>query len=275
MNASKQAYESSLLNLAGSHQVKTRAQIVESITDDKLQVAQTLTNEFGNQLLGASGIVTLQKLGKFANASTSDKARTIAQVIGKKLKGKPKPEGADEDGDVFQDALEPVQEVQRDPDFANDEFESRDPEGTDSDFFAQMGGRAPVARDSTQGIIQAEDGSARIGQGATSSITDTSADREIAEASQASQGVGDETGVALTDTVNAVTKTSEGTEGALASLTGESAVADDNPLGLAVTATLGLATIFAGMFIHPTKPKVIQTAQKVLPSNFGVQVGLN
>lgn len=275
MNASKQSYESSLLNLAGSHRVETRAKIVESVTDDKLQVAQTLTNEFGNQLLGASGIVSLQKLGKFANASTSDKAKTIAQVIGKKLKGKPKAEGEDEDGDVFQDAIEPVEEAQRDPDFRNDEFESRDPEGDDSDFFAQMGGRAPVARDSTQGIVQAEDGSARIGQGATSSITDSSADSEITAASQASQGVGDETGVAITDTANAVTKTSEGTEGVLGTLTGESAAADDNPVGLAVTAALGIATIFAGMFIHPSKPKVIQTAQKVLPNNFGVQAGLN
>jgi len=278
MNASKSAYENSLLNLAGSHHVETRAKIEQMQTDDKLQVAQTLTNEFGNQLLGASGIVSLQKLGKFANASKTDKAKQLAQAIGKKLKGKPKPQGEDEDGDVFEDAQEPVeQEIQRDPDFTNEEFETRDPEGDDSDFFAQMGGRA-VARDSTQGIVQAEDGTARIGQGATSSVTDSSADSEIASASQASQGVGDETGTALTDTANAVTKTSEageGAEGALATLTGESAVADDNPIGIGLTAVLGVATLISGLFIHPSKPKVVQTAQKVLPNNFGVQAGLN
>ncbi len=282
MNASKSAYENSLLNLAGSHNVRTAAKIVEMKTDDKLQVAQTLTNEFGNQLLGASGIVSLQKLGKFANASKTEKAKQLAQAIGKKLKGKPKPqgeEGEDEDGDVFEDAQEPIEEIQRDPDFTNEEFETRDPQGDDSDFFAQMGGRAaPVARDSTQGIVQAEDGSARIGQGATSSVTDASADSEISAASQAAQGTGDEAGVALTDAANTVTKTSEageGAEGALATLTGESAVADENPLGIAATAVLGIATIFSGMFIHPSKPKVVQTAQKVLPNNFGVQAGLN
>ena len=279
MNASKSAYENSLLNLAGSHRVETRSRVEEMQTDDKLQVAQTLTNEFGNQLLGASGIVSLQKVGKFANASKTDKAKQLAQALAKKLKGKPKPEG-DEDGDVFEDAQEPIepieQEVQRDPDFTNQEFETRDPQGTDSDFFSQMGGRsAPVARDSTQGIVQAEDGSTRIGAGSSSAVTDSSADSEIASASQVAQGTGDEAGVALTDAANGVTKTAEGTEGALASLTGESAVADDNPIGLGLTAVLGVATLISGLFIHPSKPKVVQTAQKVLPNNFGVQAGLN
>ena len=260
MNASKSAYENSLLNLAGSHRVQTTAKIVEMQTDDKLQVAQTLTNEFGNQLLGASGIVSLQKVGKFANASKTDKAKQLAQALAKKLKGKPKPQGeedGDEDGDVFEDAQEPAR--------------GEAWLGEDDSNFTESG----VARDSTQGITEAEDGSARIGAGSSSAVTDSSADSEIASASQVAQGTGDETGVALTDAANTVTKTADGTEGALASLTGESAVADDNPIGLGLTAVLGVATLISGLFIHPSKPKVVQTAQKVLPNNFGVQAGLN
>ena len=270
MNASKSAYENSLLNLAGSHRVQTTAKIVEMQTDDKLQVAQTLTNEFGNQLLGASGIVSLQKVGKFANASKTDKAKQLAQALAKKLKGKPKPqdtqsqakpsqgeEDGDEDGDVFEDAQEPAR--------------GEAWLGEDDSNFTESG----VARDSTQGITEAEDGSARIGAGSSSAVTDSSADSEIASASQVAQGTGDETGVALTDAANTVTKTADGTEGALASLTGESAVADDNPIGLGLTAVLGVATLISGLFIHPSKPKVVQTAQKVLPNNFGVQAGLN
>ena len=262
MNASKSAYENSLLNLAGSHRVQTTAKIVEMQTDDKLQVAQTLTNEFGNQLLGASGIVSLQKVGKFANASKTDKAKQLAQALAKKLKGKPKPQGeedGDEDGDVFEDAQEPAR------------GEAWLGEDEDDSNFTESG----VARDSTQGITEAEDGSARIGAGSSSAVTDSSADSEIASASQVAQGTGDETGVALTDAANTVTKTADGTEGALASLTGESAVADDNPIGLGLTAVLGVATLISGLFIHPSKPKVVQTAQKVLPNNFGVQAGLN
>ena len=262
MNASKSAYENSLLNLAGSHRVQTTAKIVEMQTDDKLQVAQTLTNEFGNQLLGASGIVSLQKVGKFANASKTDKAKQLAQALAKKLKGKPKPQGeedGDEDGDVFEDAQEPAR------------GEAWLGEDEDDSNFTESG----VARDSTQGITEAEDGSARIGAGSSSAVTDSSADSEIASASQVAQGTGDEAGVALTDAANSVTKTAEGTEGALASLTGESAVADDNPIGLGLTAVLGVATLISGLFIHPSKPKVVQTAQKVLPNNFGVQAGLN
>ena len=269
MNASKSAYENSLLNLAGSHHVETAAKIVEMRTDNKLEVAQTLTNEFGNQLLGASGITGLQKLGKFANASTSDKAKTVAKAISKKLKGKPKPQGEeDEDGDVFEDAQEPIEAEQP---ARGEAWLGEDEEDSN---FTESG----VARDSTQGIVQAEDGSTRIGAGSSSAVTDSSADSEISSASQAAQGTGDETGTALTDAANTVTKTSEGTdaaEGTLGTLTGESAAGDENPLGLAVTAALGIATIFAGMFIHPSKPKVVQTAQKVLPNNFGVQAGLN
>ncbi len=275
MNASKQFYESSLQNLGNSHQVRTTAQVVADKLDEKKEVAQTLTNEFGNQLLGASGLISIQKASKFFSASKAEKAKQVAQAIGKKIKGRTSatPKEGDEDGDVFEDAREPVEEVQRDPDFTNDEFEPRDPEGTDSDFFAQMGGRAPVARDSTAGITQAEDGSARIGQGGSSAITDASQD-----ASRAAQGVGDESGTSITTTTNAITETSEatdGTEGALATLTGESAVADDNPLGLALTGVLGVATLVSGLFIHPHHNVVGQQAQKNIPNNFGVQSGLN
>ncbi len=274
MNASKQFYESSLQNLGNSHQVRTSAQVVADKLDEKKEVAQTLTNEFGNQLLGASGLISIQKASKFFSASKAEKAKQIVQAIGKKIKGKAQaPTEGDEDGDVFEDAQEPAVEAQRDPDFTNEEFEPRDPEGTDSDFFAQMGGRAPVARDSTAGITQAEDGSARIGQGGSSAVTDASQD-----ASRAAQGVGDESGTSITTTTNAITETSEatdGTEGALATLTGESAVADDNPLGLALTGVLGVATLVSGLFIHPHHNVVVQQAQKNIPNNFGVQSGLN
>ena len=237
MNASKQSYQSSLLNLAGSHHVETASKIVEMRTDDKLQVAQTLTNEFGNQLLGASGITGLQKLGKFANSSTAEKAQQLVQAAKQKLM--PSSDGAP----VAADSTKGVEEASQ--------------------------------QASTDGVVESADGSSRIGAGASSAVTDASGDSEIASASQAAQGGGDEAGVALTDASNVVTKTSGGTEAALGTLTGESAAADDNPVGLAVTAALGIATIFAGMFIHPSKPKVIQTAQKVLPNNFGVQAGLN
>lgn len=283
MNASKQFYESSLQNLGNSHQVRTSAQVLADKVDDKKEVAQTLTNEFGNQLLGASGIISIQKASKFFGASKAEKAKQIAQAIGEKVKGKPPASQeledfsnkGDEDGDVFEDAREPAEEVQRDPDFTNEEFQPRAPEGTDSDFFAQMGGRAPVARDSTAGITEAEDGSARIGQGGSSAVTDTSQD-----ASKVAQGVAetDKSGEALTDTANTITKTSEGTdgaEGALGTLTAESSAGDDNPVGLALTAVLGVATLFAGLFIHPHHNVVVQQAQKIIPNNFGVQAGLN
>ena len=256
MNASKQFYESSLQNLGNSHQVRTTAQVLADKVDDKKEVAQTLTNEFGNQLLGASGIISIQKASKFFGASKAEKAKQIAQAIGEKVKGKPPApqeledfsgRGAEE-GDVFHDAKEPE----------------------DSNF-TETG----VARDSTAGITEAEDGSARIGQGGTSAVTDASQD-----ASKVAQGVAetDKSGEALTDTANTLTKTSEGTdgaEGALGTLTGESAAGDDNPVGLALTAVLGVATLFAGLFIHPHHNVVVQQAQKIIPNNFGVQSGLN
>lgn len=254
MNVSKQFYENSLQNLAGSHQVRTTAQVIADRVDEKKELGLTLTSEFGNQLIGSSGIVSIQKASNFYKASKAEKAKQVAQAIGDKIKTTLRPSVDDDDDDVYEDAREP--EIQRDPDFGNEEFETRDPEGDDPDFFAQMGGRA-VARDSTQGITESTDGSLRAGQ--------------LPQAPQEGQEVGE----ALTDASNEVTGATEGVEGALETATEASSLGDDNPVGIGITAALGVATLLTGLFIHPHHSVVVQPAQKIIPNNFGVQAGLN
>ncbi len=272
MNAQKSDYLNSFQNLANSHQVSSTKAEIGSVTDDKLEVARTFTNEFGNALIGSVGIESLGKLGKIGQFAKMSKVEKIKALRAKALKAvTPKkataPDG-DEDGDVFEDAQEPAQEPapQRDPDFTNEEFETRepfgddgflnadrDPEGTDSDFFSQMGGRAPqndMPQQTTEEPAVETDQSVNVAQ----------------EGQEQSQAISD---------VSRASKIESDVTAGLEEGTVDSLADDESPVGLAITATLGVATLMAGMFIHPTKPKVITPAQTTIPNNFSVQQGTN
>lgn len=270
MNAQKSMYESSLSNLANSHHVQTSDAVIGNQIDDKLAVAQTMTNEVGNQLLSASSITGLAKISKFAKLSKIEKAKAVARAVLGKNPGDEVDEATREaqqaararlPASPFESAPKPTvdsqegvqdAEEQRDPDFRNDEFETRDPEGTDPDFFSQMGGRSQP---------RPEDGEL---------------DDEFHDASEIPQaGEAGEEGADITSSIAKGVTEAGDVEKTLTAATEASAATDEDPLGLVVTAGLGLATLIGGMFIHPSKPKVIQQAAVVLPNNYSVQAGLS
>lgn len=163
-------------------------------------------------------------------------------------------------------SLELSQIPQRDPDFTNEEFqdrddedynerfsdnfEGRDPEGTDSDFFSQMRGdsRPAPAR------AQQEDASEDQYQDALESQA-TKTEGEVSDVSK-------------------VVSTGEDVATGLEDATLLSTSADDTGVGLILTAGLGIASLFTGLFMKKSKPKVVQPPL-IQPNNFSVQAGIN
>jgi len=171
-------------------------------------------------------------------------------------------------------AEESGQTPQRDPDFDNDEFPDynerfndnftgRDPEGTDSDFFQQMRGEASRAQPDQDEYEDEgekfEDAQEEPGPGA-------------GEGAGAGEDVEDATKIGSTASkaLSGGEDVAEGFEAAtLASTAG-----DENPVGLLVTAGLGIASLFTGLFLKSKKPKIIQPPP-VLANNYAVQAGLS
>jgi len=172
-------------------------------------------------------------------------------------------------GDGPQLELSPVarpQIPQRDPDFANEEFEDRDdedynerfsdnfegrdPEGTDSNFFQQMRGEGrPAPAQPAQEDDEEDD------------FQDAVEDQSKATADEVSD-------------VSKVASTGEDVASGFEDATLLSTTADDTGIGLVLTAGLGLASLFTGLFLKSKKPKVVQPPL-IAPNNFSVQAGIS
>ena len=166
-------------------------------------------------------------------------------------------------GDGPQLELSPVarpQISQRDPDFDDEEFEGfedrfgrnfegRDPQGTDSDFFAQMrGDTRPAPAQPAQEDDEEDD------------FQDAVEDQSKATADEVSD-------------VSKVASTGEDVASGFEDATLLSTAADDTGVGLVLTAGLGLASLFTGLFLKSKKPKVVQPPL-IAPNNFAIQAGL-
>lgn len=128
--------------------------------------------------LGLEGLYTSVKKVKGLYQDVQKRKEAIKDKLNPKKKGVQDPDGFEEEEDDFQDAEEEPPETsfdergatritsqpeqQRDPDFANEEFETydRDPEGDDPDFFSQMRSGEPPAPSQ---IITNPDGTTRLG----------------------------------------------------------------------------------------------------------------
>ena len=313
MNQSKINYQNALANLGNSHFALPQAPIIEETGAEKLrEVGKSITTDFGNILLSnvaTSGINKLSKMGNqlsklgiesqdaksLTEAIENSDSRTIGKLItklgtkkiklgirkltGKTLKDDELPDPVEEQisrneretGNPIQTEDSPVRvpedasqgeqyemqsfreafgnndSPQRDPDFTNDQFE-RDPEGDDTDFFAQMGGRAPPRNLSDDQFYDAPEAlqETQIGDVAPEATTATTTASDVA------------------------TATSSGLEDA----TLLSTATDDTGVGLLLTAGLGIASLFTGLFLKSKKPKVIQPPP-IQANNFAVQAGIN
>jgi len=172
---------------------------------------------------------------------------------------------------------------QRDPDFSNEEFENfndrfddnfqgRDPEGDDEDFFQQMGGRArpSPARaapddDNFQDALEAPE---QAGIDASKAVTESEdiSQTAVKAASKAAS------------VASKVTSTGEDIASGVATgfedATLLSTTADDTGVGLIATGVLGLGSLLVGLFTKAKKPKVVQPPP-IPPSNYAIQAGIS
>jgi hypothetical protein len=315
MNNQKISYQNALQNLGNSHYAIAQQSIEGDDSKANLQaVAQTVTADFGNVLLGHVATTSLSKLGKMGNQLSklginSDDAKILSKAIangdrrkvgqmvarigndkvragiekltGKKLSDEEMPDEVSEQIDKnvaeagrpvqISETEQPVARIpgqragyemdsftdsapQRDPDFANEEFEDRDPEGTDSDFFAQMRGDRPAPARS------ASDASENQYQDAVEN-----------QATETEGAVTDATKIA--STASKVASTTEDVASGFEDATLLSTASDDTGVGLLVTAGLGIASLFTSLFMKKCKPKMV-TPPLISPNNFSVQAGL-
>ena len=249
MNSSDNAFNNALANLGQSHRSVTTAAQYGDEVNQGLEGVKTFSNDFGSALTGHVAMKGFSKLfrGKGAagaSGATEEEATAMAQATAS--------------GDSAQAAS----------------------------IAARISARQATARLS-QGIqsvkqtisnkvfgTKPKPNPDEVEESSLDSVPDPasagSAQQSIQQAAES--GVEKETEDDLGDVA-----TEAGESGGLLageeSALGASAALDDNPVGLAVTAGIGIVTLLTGLFIHSHKNKVIAPAQTFVAPNYSVQAG--
>ena len=138
---------------------------------------------------------------------------------------------------------------------------------------------AQISR-SGENLVSSDDGGMRIGANLTGDAGDagdaiTAAAPEAAEAAEAAPAVMEagEGAAEAASTAVTVASDSEKALSALSDVAKASSLADIDPVNLAITGVLSIASIVGGLFIHPRKVVKLIPPKAVVP-NMSVQVGL-
>ena len=293
MNSDKSAYSNALQNLGNSHYAIAQAPIIGDDSQANLsEVGKTITTDFGNILLGHVATQALGTLGKMGNQLSklginSEDAKVLSKAIAngdrrkvgqmvarlgskkvklgiKKLTGKTLsdddlPDAVEEQIDQnLSDAGNPVQVSEASQSVARVQGEGR---SLELDNYTQPRGEVWLGED--------EDVPAPApAQEAPSQEAPSEDQYEDAVESQATETEGE------VSTVSKVVSTGEDVATGLDDATLLSTSADDTGVGLFLTAGLGIASLFAGLFMKKSKPKVIQPPP-IQPNNFAIQAGIN
>ena len=179
----------------------------------------------------------------------------------------------------------------RDPDFDNEEFtnfndrfnnnfQGREPQGDDPDFFQQMAGRGaspPSAQEYTANIPEEN---VNPGQSSFKYTRPPAEEDDFQDALEAPEQAGLDaskslqTSVKVANTTSKVVSTGEDVASGFEDATLLSTAADDTGVGLVATGVLGLASLFVGLFTKSAKPKIINPPP-IMPSNYAIQAGLS
>ena len=282
MNVDKSAYSNALQNLGNSHYAIAQAPIEGNNSQSNLsEVGKTITTDFGNILLGHVATTSLSNLGKMGNQlsklginsedakvlskaiSNGDRRKIgqmIARVGSKKVKlGIKKLTGKTLSDDELPDAVE---------------------EQIDKNL-ADAGNPVQVS-ETSQSVarVQAEDPSLELESFGRAEPEDVSAPAQDAPPRSASEDqYQDALESQATETENEVSNvskvvsTGEDVASGLEDATLLSSSADDTGVGLLVTAGLGIASLFTGLFLKARKPKVIYPPL-IAVNNTAVQAGI-
>ena len=298
MNQSKTQYENALSNLSNSHYaIAPDAILKEDSQAGVREIGKTITSDFGNILLGHVATQALGTLGKMGNqlsklginssdAKVLSKAiangdrRKVGQMIAKlgskKVKlGIKKLTGKSLTDEELPDAVE----EQIDKNIAES---SRPIQVSEAE--------QPIARfagDTNAVELQSFTTTPKkeVWLGESDDEDEDEAPSRPSQAQPEPEDEGeDEFQDAVEDqatktesevsTVSKVASTGEDVATGLDDATLLSTTADDTGVGLLLTAGLGIASLFTGLFMKSKKPKVVQPPL-IAPNNFSIQAGIS
>ena len=295
MNQSKTQYENALANLSNSHYAIAPDAIIKEASDAGVrEIGKTITSDFGNILLGHVATQSLTTLGKMGNqlgklginssdAKVLSKAiangdrRKVGQMIaklgskkvklgikkltGKSLTDEELPDAVEEQIDKnISDASKPIQVSEAEQPIAR--F------GGDTNALELQSFTTTPRKEVWLGESEDEDEDEAPSRPAPAQAAPEDDDFQDAVENQA------EATESEVSTVSKVASTGEDVASGLEDATLLSTTADDTGVGLLLTAGLGIASLFTGLFMKSKKPKVIQPPL-IAPNNFSVQAGLS
>ena len=293
MNSDKSAYSNALQNLGNSHYAIAQAPIEGDDSQSNLsEVGKTITTDFGNILLGHVATSSLAKLGKMGNqlsklginssdakelsrAIANGDRRKIGQMVarigndkvksgiqkltGKKLSDDEMPDAVEQQIDQnVAEAGNPVQVSEAQQSVARIQGEQP---SLELDNYTQPRNEVWLGADEDEDVpapAQAQEAPTR------SASEDQYQD---ALESQATETEGE------VSTVSKIASTGEDVASGLEDATLLSAASDDTGVGLLVTAGLGIASLFTGLFMKHSKPKAIYPPL-IAPNNTAIQAGI-
>ena len=262
MNRSDQAFNSTLASLGQSHRSVSVSAEYADVVNPGLEGVKTFANDFGSAL---TGHVALKGVGKLFRGKAEGSASGLSEEEASALAE------ATANGDTATASSivarasarqatarlsQGIQSVKQT--ISNKIFGSNTNDGevaeTPSSTFESGGLELGSEEASESGGQEAGSAQQSLQQQAESGVRQETED-ELGEV--AGKEAGEEGGLLA------------GEESAL----GASASLDENPVGLAVTAGLGIVTLLTGLFIHSHKKSVVTPAQTFVAPNYSIQAG--
>ena len=285
MNRDKTEYSNALQNLGNSHYAIAQQSIEGDDSKANVQaVAQTVTGDFGNMLLGHVATQSLSNLGKMGNQLSklginSEDAKILSKAIANNDSRKVGQMVARIGNDKVKAGIRKLTGKQL--------SDSEMPEAVEQqiDQNVSEAGRPIQVSQSSQSVakVQGEQAGTEL-----KSLTES----EPIEASATAPSEASAPASVPSQYENAIQNSATETEGEVASVSSKvissgddvasglesatllSTSSDDTGVGLLVTAGLGIASLFTSLFMKKSKPKTINPPL-IQPNNFAVQAGIS